>query len=82
MTRPGLGRKTGETHPRSVEKYHRARTDSTDKVLTMRRNAGLRLFVLRGYDATRSTGTRSVERAPVDFGASLLTKFDTAPTLE
>src|ERR1700737_1651214 len=81
-TRPGLGRKTGETHPRSVEKYHRARTDNTDKVLTMSRNAGLRLFFLLGEDAARSTGVPSAERAPVDLSASLLTISVTAPTLE
>src|SRR5258708_3136025 len=80
-TRPGLGRKTGETHPRSVEKYHRARTDSTDRLLTISRKAGLRLFFLPRADATRA-GVPSAERTPVDFGASLLTISDTAPTLE
>src|SRR6266700_3906158 len=73
-TRPGLGRNTGEIHPRSVEKYHRARTDSTDKVLTISRKAGLRLFFLARAGATRDTGVPSAERTPVDFGASLLTK--------
>src|SRR5258707_8185621 len=74
-TRPGLGRKTGETHPSSVEKYQRARTDNTEKVLTMSRNAGLRLFFLPGDDATRGIGVRSAERTPADLSASLAKIF-------
>src|SRR5882724_631536 len=74
-TRPGLGRKTGETHPRSVEKYQRARTDSTDKALISSSNAGWRLFFLPGNEARRDEATRGVsceERTLADFGASLL----------
>ena len=45
-TRPGLGRKTGETQPRSVAKYQSASTSRTDRTLTTSR-AGLRLRRLR-----------------------------------
>src|SRR5882724_4892167 len=49
-TRPGLGRNTRDTHPYSVEKYQRARTNSTDTVLMASRKNGFRLFRLLGDD--------------------------------
>ena len=54
-TRPGLGRKTGDTHPRSVDRYQSASTNRTDRALISSRT-GLRLLAacaVRPRTATR-----------------------------
>ena len=65
-TRPGLGRKTGDTHPRSVDRYQSASTNSTDTALISSRT-GLRLFRLPAGgvsavvpSAERTAGVRSL----------------------